>query len=619
MAYVSVNVGNVSGSSRGRYTVDGFSGGINRTEPAYAIGNEQLASAENCRSVGGALRVRGGITEKAILAGKIHSILREEYGESRLFHCGNTVYSFDGTTLTVLSRDIPDEDSTFWRMNQNAYLATVSGKLFQIEKEGTCSAVEPYIPTLMECNSPNVDDGYTVIDAINMLSRRIKVTFLCGLRTSVTLHLPYEIDTSEDVLFWVNETPIEYVNHSAEGNRYYYIGDFHGGTDVKLTVEYTVSDEAFEEYRKQIFGSRIAVSFGGATAGGSRVFLTGNDEYPGQYYYSDLTNPLYFPDTSRETLGDGCESVVAAEKRYEKLYFFTAHRIFAMSYSFDEQNGATFTVSEISTPVGCGMKDSVCLIDNTLVFADRRRGVFLLQSTDIFSELNVRPISVNLSDGTDFAADGVYGSCDCGRNYFLFDGQKLLVWDYGETPYYDSGNPGKAARRLSWQEWSGFEGCQKLFSVKEKLYFIRERDEKVYLVAYDAETACDRFIQTTEAETTEAETNEGAADTQGSDKTVEREIVASFVGKSCDFGAPHREKRLCEAAFAYSVKGDGARITVRFSGDEKEFYDCTVELSQKSGYLRLRVPPYKAFRYQIAVETVGSIEVRAPQFVFAAV
>lgn len=630
MAYVSVNVGNVTGSSVGRYAVDCFSGGINRTEPSYAIEDRQLAAAENFMSVGGALRVRGGIVEKAALAGDFHSILREEYADSRLFHCGSRVYSFDGTALTTLCETIPDEASTFWRMNQNAYLATESGALYQIDKQGNCSSIEPYIPTLMECNGTDaVSDGYTVKEAINMLSRRIKVTFLCGNRTSVTLRLPYEIDTTKEVLFWLGEEPIEYTNRSAEGNRYYYIGDFSGGVDTKLTIEYAVKDDAFEEYRKQIFGCRIAVSFGGSSAGGSRVFLTGNDAYPEQYYYSDLKNPVYFPDTSRETLGDGSEPVVAAEKRYEKLYFFTAHRIFAMSYSFDEQNGAVFTVAEIGTPVGCGMKDSVCLIDNTLVFADRRRGVFLLQSTDIFSELNVRSISGNLSDGTDFAAEGVYSSCDCGRRYYLFNGQKLLVWNYGEIPYYDSGDPSKAARRLCWQEWTGFEGCKRLFSLNERLYFLRLRGQTLYLAAYSPEASADRLLADDTTDTNEGEetatstssstSTENATSTSGTTDEASSDdtpIRASFTAKAYDFGIPHAQKRLCELAFAYSVKGDSATVCVRFSGDEKEFYRCTAELSQASGYLRLRVPPYKAYRYRIAVETVGSTELRAPLFTF---
>ncbi len=611
MAYIPVSPGEITSSSSVRCRIKDFSGGLCKTLSDLDIADNQLSFMSNMLSSGAALAVRGGILEKEKLAGTFHSLLREEYGESRIFHCGNTLYRFDGETLTALSSALPDKNSTLYRMNGKVYALTEDEKIFELAEDFSVCEKAPYVPTVTE--SDDLGETFTVNEPINMLSRKIKTVYRCGNRTSVTLTLPYEIDTSVAPVFTVDGVQTTFTNHSAQGNKKYFISDFQSVNGTVLEMEYTVGEESFAIYRKQVYGSRLAVCFGGSTAGGSRVFLTGNDAFPGQYFSSELVNPLYFPDTRRETLGDGSESVCDAEKRYEKLYFFTEHHIFSMSYGFDEKNGASFTVSEINTPVGCGMKGSVRLIDNTLVFAHRKKGVFLLQSTDIFSELNVREISQNLTSGGSFAQGENFCSCDADRKYYLFDGQTLFVWDYGATPYYSSGDSAKAGGRLCWESLSGFSGTKALFALSGVLYAIREREGKMILACYDENADHDALLVFPE---TENETeNETESETETSVENVD--FSAGFATKSYDFGIPYRPKRLTEFSFTYACADRIPKLTLHFSGDGKRFYDIRVPLSTKSGSIRLRIPPFSAYRFKLEAEiSAGRLSFRDPVFTY---
>lgn len=589
MAYIPVNPGTISGKARYRCAVKDFSGGLVYTDDPSDLEDNQVSALENLLVSGSGFISRNGVRETDILQGTFHSLLREEYSDCRLFHCGSVLYRFDGETLYTLSDTVPDEKSVLWRLNNKVYLATSGGHMYQVDESFSCEEVEPYIPTVMESKDISMT-SFTVKEACNMLTPWVKADYYCGTTTAVILTLPYEMDTSKTPRFYLDGVRKTDVNYSSEGNKRLYIGNFYSGEGTLLTVEYAATGAEFTEYAAQIYGCELAVCFGGSTAGGTRVFLTGNEAYPGQYFCSELADPLYFPDTRRETLGDGSENVVDAEKRYEKLYFFTRRHIYAMSYSFNENEGASFTVSEINTSVGCGMKGSVQLIDNTLVFAHRREGIFLLQSTDIFDELNVRSISQNISTGGVFAGEGPYASCDCHRRYYLYDGSRMLVWDYGTTPYYNSGDTGKAGRRLCWQTLSGFDGCAALFSLAGQLYLIRSRGGNVLLAHYDPEADTDSFLSVSEAGTVEES---------------QKDFRAVFTTKDYDFGYPDQPKRLYECSFSYRFQTRTPAVTLHFYGDGEEFYTVKADFLKKQGVLRLRIPPYSACRFRVGAEVSG--------------
>lgn len=600
MAYIPVSTGSVTSGERGCCRIKDFSGGLCRSVSDFDTEDNKLSALCDMTAEGAALTVRGGVCERERLVPSFHSMLKETFGGSRLFHCGGTLYRFDGETLTAAASNLPDQSSTLYRMNRAVYLLTENEKLYKIDADFTVSEETPYIPVVAE--SEDYGSTFTVKEPANMMSKRVKVHYVVTHRVSMTFTLPYEIDlAAEAPIFRIDGVKQNFTHLSAEGGKKLFVNeDIAAGL---LELEYTVNEESFSTYRKQLFGCRLAVCFGGSTAGGTRVFLTGNDAFPSVYCCGELSSPTYFPDTLRETLGDGSETVNAVEKRYEKLYFFTERHIFAMSYEFDGQNGASFPVSEINTTVGCGMRGSVQLIDNTPVFAHPREGVFLLQSTDIFSELNVCELSRGiLPDGGALASVQTTCSCDFDRHYGLFDGEKLLLWDYGNTPYYNTGNTEKAAKRLCWTVLSGFEGAKALFEQNGTLYCIRERGEDLYLAAYDKESDGDVRLLPSDG-----------ADAQPHTERVD--FTAHFATKQYDFSLPNIPKKLTELSFTYSCGGKIPRCTLHLWGDGNRFYSIRVPLAVKNGTVRLKVPPYRAYRFKLEAEiTGGRLSFRDPTF-----
>ena len=589
MAYNPVNHADISSYRNYMFTVSELSGGYNAAGKVAA--DNQVSQIENMYFQDGNIISRGGLSrvgEK--ITGTFHSILREEFCGSILFHCGTSIYRFDGVKDEQVKTQLPDESSLFLRMNGKAYLYLKSGKIYEIENDFSCTEKEAYIPLIIE-NANQALSSYDVCEPLNMMTRRVKCSFniVDGIAAKI-YKVPYDIDEDYPIDIYMDGEEIDVCYASRTDKKRIIVNGNDTGLDMgdEITFEYTIKDEDddFDEYFAKIFGCTIAFTYGGTSKDGTRAFFTGNDDYPGMYFRSELKNPLYFPDTASDTLGDGSEKVTGAEKRYEKMYFFTEKHVYAMSYEFSADNGASFDVVQVNTGIGCNMKNTVQAVDNTLVFGNYESGIYLLQSTEIFEELNVRHISVNLNgkNGGGFfnEAGAVYSSCDIDRKYFIFDGNLLYMWDYGRTPYYENGDLRKAEERLAWYIFSGFDGCISLFSLKNKLYFLRGSDE-TEIMLYNSAIAEDTEF-----------------DDDGN--TVNVPVKSCFMTKNYNFGDSYSgvRKRLLHFAFDYeffeNLKAD---ITINFYGDGEKFYTFHPELPLRSGRIKLRLPPYYARSFAV--------------------
>ena len=129
------------------------------------------------------------------------------------------------------------------------------------------------------------------------------------------------------------------------------------------------------------------------------------------------------------------DAITAAAKMGSELIIFKTHSIFAVGYEFDGEE-VYHPVRECHSTIGCDMPGSVQLIDNRLVFASTRSGVYMLISTNNALENIVKPISANINrllmmeNGLEDAC-----SCDYARCYWLKAGTHIYLWDYETTPY----------------------------------------------------------------------------------------------------------------------------------------------------------------------------------------
>lgn len=586
MAYNPVSTGEILMSKTYAYKVEKLSGGCTSNE--NICGDGFVANMTDMYSDGARLRTRGAFSQVCeAVEGELKTVFHEEYYGSIIFHAGNSLYRFDGEKTHLLSENV-GEKGFFLRMNAKVYYYSDAEKVYEIDKEFNCTEAKPYVPNIIKDANKYLEE-YTADEPFNMLTRRIKCSYALTSTSNTedycAISIPYPPDLDEPVKVYIDgkSISIQRVSYDEEEKKL--------AITLKkrvlwqtVAIEYAVArdTEVISEYLKKIYGSRLAFSYGGTTKDGTRGFITGNPDFPSMYFRSELKNPLCFFDNAQETLGDGSENVNGAEKRYEKMYFFTDKHIYSMTYSFSEENGAVFTVTPVNTGVGCSMFGTVRALDNTIVFADKTEGVHILQSTDIFDELNIMPISENIKGDTalPFGKDGKYFSCDFDRKYYICNGNAVYMWDYGRVPFFSGTEYRTSQEKLPWSRICDADELCDVFYLSGKLYFFSGKTNCAIL-EYSDDVYCDTVL------------NEDLVAEQ-------RDISSSFTTKKYDFNNAYMQKRLMSFSFDYENKsGKERKIYLSFFGDGKLFSTANVTVREAEGRITVRVPCYYAGKYSV--------------------
>ena len=232
-----------------------------------------------------------------------------------------------------------------------------------------------------------------------MIMYRVCVDYLMKDAGTDYYILPTECDTEFPLIFTqISTGKVLDVSYTVNGTRV----DLKNELSTAVNISYIPAKET--EYRnfEKIFGCKRTCTYGGRSSGGTREFFTGNDDYPGHYFYSELLSPLHVKRLSYDILGNGREKVTDLAKQKGDLIAFCENSVYRMVYTFSEAEGADFLVNEISTGVGCDVPGSVQLIDNRLVFANSDTGIYIIVSSEYTDELSIRRISANINgNGTD--------------------------------------------------------------------------------------------------------------------------------------------------------------------------------------------------------------------------
>ena len=219
-----------------------------------------------------------------------------------------------------------------------------------------------------------------------------------------------------------------------------------------------------------------------------------NSNKCGYYYKSALLNPLYVAENEYEIIADGCEEITAVKKMYGDLIIFTDRSVFKMTYNFSGDN-IFFSVKEISNEVGCDCPGSVQLIDNRVVFANSKKGVFIVDSTEETGEQNIKPVSGNILRGKGMGLlDNMQSdiknasSCDSDRKYMLFVGDRVYIWDYNSSPFRSGYDYRAAQERLCWYIYNNF-GKGRFFEFDGKFISLSQKDGYVEVVIFSKDEA----------------------------------------------------------------------------------------------------------------------------------
>ncbi len=175
-----------------------------------------------------------------------------------------------------------------------------------------------------------------------------------------------------------------------------------------------VAEESSNEQRARICKMTKCAWFGGdrsGIGGGTRLFVTGNAEEKNLVHWSDVNNPLYFPDKNYAYVGDYSQAVTGFGKQENLLIIFKEHEMYGTEYVAGSEadfalakssgmDGTSFTAKFPLTPIhssiGCDCPGSIRLVNNRLVWANSDGTVYMLPTVNQYNERNVRTISRNI-------------------------------------------------------------------------------------------------------------------------------------------------------------------------------------------------------------------------------
>ena len=268
-------------------------------------------------------------------------------------------------------------------------------------------------------------------------------------------------------------------------------GDGNSGSSIDgfvLPESYTEAGNNLEVYL-HVFSSDVynrvinrmtqAVWFGGARGGvkdGAHMVVAGNTERPNLLCWSDVNNPLYFPENNCVYVGDEGNGITALAKQGDLLVIFKEREIYCAQYiegdvpTMEELEAgvateitvhkAYFTVTQLHPSIGCDCPDTVRLVNNKLVWLTSDGRVHVLAGANQYSERNVRQASPLIEKALrehtkQEMRAAVAGECE--GYYVLIIGNKMYLMDcqtsaFNSFQYYSREET--AQKSLPWYVWT---------------------------------------------------------------------------------------------------------------------------------------------------------------------
>lgn len=423
--------------------------------------------------------------------------------------------------------------------------------------------------------------------------------------------------------------------------------EFSTGADTPYPLPGSISNNLIvtawktdPEATKKIANMQFATWFGGDRSGingGTRLFASGNPDHPNLVHWSDINNPLYFPENNYAYIGESSQKVTGFGKQTDILVIFKEHEIYSAEYvsgnTYTAQdvidgkvvdvtaNAAVFPITPINSGIGCDCPNTIQLCNNRLIWATSDGAVYGLMAANQASERNVRKLSAMIESR--LKAEDRYLlksalSCDVDGHYMLFVWNRVYLLDYmdGVFQYYATySDERKAQRNMSWYCWEFPEECMpaavmpkgdrlSAFCIRNYPYTDSSGMPKKALfgAAYllDGERDCVFHPSGPAFETGEFDIS-----------VEDREIQSCFQTKVFDFGSQERKKKI-HRLHMNMADTSNARITVSYV-TEKGTMDDVYELSMSgTGAMvgRMLTPGVsRVCRFGVLVSSAGAIGV----------
>lgn len=412
-------------------------------------------------------------------------------------------------------------------------------------------------------------------------------------------------------------------------------------------------DDEHEAGITKVFEMTNCTWFGGQSAGlggGTRLFLCGNREEKEKnlVVWSDMDNPLYFPENNYFYVGNSSQAVTGFGKQNELLVIFKERELFYTYYQQGEaysaadvisQNvidvtaaSAYFPLVQIHGSIGCDCPNSIQLCRNRLVWASTQGKVYTLTTNNQYSERNVYEVSGMVErrlekETMEALADAF--SCDWQGLYCLFVNNHVYLMDYNSYGYqyaYSYSKTEDSNVMIPWWYWElpevngaghlkGIPHFVAAFDKKLVIYRMEEND----MVESDGSVSVYQYYHIPYMIDLAAEKDLLPQYEAGSlrVRTGEREIPCMLQTKIFDFGQPQYHKAVPLVNIAFGNNG-GAPITLHYVTENGAYPEETVRLRQKAadsysaGYVRNK--PFRpcvglVTRFGLRLECTGKMAV----------
>lgn len=452
-------------------------GGLNIQDLEYELNINQSPDMLNMMLKNGAFGKRYGQEEVHEFTDDIKAMAK--YKDCLYIHAGTDIiqYDADTDTETVIYSDADAlaEKGVFFNFNKLLYY--LNGTVYLQYDGTTMTEVEPYCPDL--CINRKPDGSYAdIIDDYNRLGAGFKNTFH-GDGTSKTFVLTDQnLDAravSADVDGNILTEGTDFTVDRTAGTVTFNTAPLHSTNNVVITAYKTE-----QEYIDSIMSNKYWAAYGGQN--NSRLFLAGNGH--SIYYFSDVFDASYFPESNYAAVGNGEDDITGFGAQYNVLVVFKPTEMYAISYNLvqnaDGDTEAQFFSAQINVEMGCDMPATIHYVDNRLTWGSTEWGICTLCSTVIEDERNVRVISRNINGGE--RRSGLLDENELEKAIAInFEGKYILtvngnayVWDYTFSPYPASDRIAvdNAAKSLSWFFWQNIN-VSAYMTLKRKLYYAR--------------------------------------------------------------------------------------------------------------------------------------------------
>ncbi len=336
-----------------------------------------------------------------------------------------------------------------------------------------------------------------------------------------------------------------------------------------------------EKTTDKIFNMSRATWFGGAAegiSGGTRLFLCGNESEPNLVCYSDLNNPLYFPENNYFYVGESSSPVTAFGKQSDMLVIFKDNETYYTQYNRNTGISAEavmnqsvidiaassvyFPLTLINANIGCDCPNTVELCRNRLVWTNSNGKVYTLVSNNQYNERNIFEIGEmihrklktekNLKDARSIDWDG----------YYLLQVQnRIFILDYNSYGYQYVSSYSKtedANLRIPWYYWdfelkAGNLQSTALAVVDGALLLVESGTYGIFKAEFNEEAAYDYLIY--------------SADTSlDGYRTIPHSIKSEAQTKLFEFGVQGYYKNVDKVVLSVGNNG-GVPISVSFVTD----------------------------------------------------